>query len=76
VAKGEVELCLTQISEILPVKGVTLLGPLPPEIQNVTKLVAGISTRSSAVEAAKEFLTFLVRPSSRARLAEGGLEFR
>jgi len=76
VAKVEVELCVTQISEILPVKGVTLLGPLPPEVQNVTTLVAAISTRSSAVEAAMEFLTFLVRPSSRAKFAEGGLEFR
>ena len=76
VAKGEVELCVTQISEILPVDGVRLLGPLPPEVQNVTTLVAGISTRSSAIEAAREFLMFLVRPSSRAKFAEGGLESR
>lgn len=67
---------MTQISEILPVKGVTLVGPLPPDVQNVTTLVAAVSTRSSAVEAAMEFLTFLVRPSSRAKFAEGGLEFR
>ena len=76
VAKGEVELCVTQISEILPVKGVRLLGPLPPELQNVTILVAAISTRSTVVEAAREFLMFLVRPSSRAKFVEGGLEFR
>lgn len=76
VTKGEVELCVTQISEILPVKGVRLLGPLPPDIQRVTTLVAAISTRSSAVEAALEFLKFLARPSSRTKFAEGGLEFR
>jgi molybdate transport system substrate-binding protein len=75
VAKGEVELSVTQISEILPVKGVTLVGPLPPDVQNVTTLVAAISTRSSVVEAAKEFLKFLVRPSSRAKFAKGGLDF-
>lgn len=76
VAKGAVELCVTQISEILPVRGVKLVGPLPPDVQNVTTLVAAISTRSSVVEAAKEFLNFLVRPLSRTKFAEGGLDFR
>jgi molybdate transport system substrate-binding protein len=36
IAKGEAELGIHQISEILPVKGVTLVGPLPAEIQNYT----------------------------------------
>src|SRR5215510_9169834 len=42
VAKGEAELGIHQISEILPVKGVTLVGPLPAEIQNYTVYAAGV----------------------------------
>jgi hypothetical protein len=45
-------------------------------VQNVPRLVAAISTRSGAAEAAREFLTFLVRPSFRWKFAEGGLRFR
>jgi hypothetical protein len=45
-------------------------------VQNVPTPVAAISTRSGAAEAAREFLTFLVRPSFRWKFAEGGLEFR
>src|SRR5262249_25670514 len=42
IAKGEAELGIHQISEILPVKGVTLVGPLPADIQNYTVYAAGI----------------------------------
>ena len=43
VASGEAEIAVHQISEIMPVKGVTLVGPLPAEIQNTTTYAAGIS---------------------------------
>src|SRR5262245_2723873 len=43
VARGEAELGIHQISEILPVKGTVLVGPLPKEIQNYTVYAAGIS---------------------------------
>jgi molybdate transport system substrate-binding protein len=76
VAKGEVELCVHQISEILPVKGVTLVGPLPPDVQKITTFVAAVSARSSMMEAAKAFLTFLTRPSLAAKFSEAGLDYR
>jgi molybdate transport system substrate-binding protein len=76
VAKGEVELCVHQISEILPVRGVTFVGPLPRDVQCVTTFAAAISGQSSSVEAAKAFLTFLSRPSFKAQFAKAALDYR
>jgi molybdate transport system substrate-binding protein len=53
IARGEAELGIHQISEILPVKGVTLVGPLPAEIQNYTVYAAGIGANAKEAEAAK-----------------------
>jgi tetratricopeptide (TPR) repeat protein len=76
VAEGEVELCVHQISEILLVKGVTLVGPLPRDVQRVTTFAAALSARSNAAEAAIEFLSFLARPSFKARFARAGLDYQ
>jgi molybdate transport system substrate-binding protein len=76
VAKGEVELGVTQISEILPVKGVTLVGPFPRDVQNVTTFAVALFTRANAAEAARAFFTFLTRPAFRTKFADAGLDFR
>jgi len=64
VAKGEAELGIHQISEILPVKGVTLVGPLPAEIQNYTVYAAGISAHAKESDAAKALLKTLTSPAA------------
>jgi ABC-type molybdate transport system substrate-binding protein len=76
VAKGEVELCVTQISEILVAKGVTLVGPLPRDLQYVSTFVAALASRPSVAEAARGFLEFLVRPSFRAKFVEAGMDYQ
>jgi molybdate transport system substrate-binding protein len=76
VARGEAELCVHQISEILPVKGATLVGPLPRELQKVTVYSAALPTRATAGEPAKAFVEFLARPALKARLAAAGLDFK
>lgn len=76
VAKGEVELVVHQISEILPVKGVTLVGPLPGELQKLTVYSAGLAAKSAQPEAARAFIAFLTRPAFKARLAQAGLDYR
>jgi molybdate transport system substrate-binding protein len=76
VAKGEVELCVHQISEILPVKGVTLVGPLPRETQRVTTFAVALSARASAAEAGRAFLAFVTRAGFKAKFAEAGLDYR
>lgn len=72
VARGEAEVVLHQISEILPVKGVTLLGGLPSEIQLVTTYSGGLAPNAS--EPAKAFLAYLVGPDADAVLKAAGME--
>jgi molybdate transport system substrate-binding protein len=76
VAKGEVELVAHQISEIVPVKGVTLVGPLPKDLQKVTIYAAGIAAKSTAPELGRGFIAFLMRPALRPKFAEAGLDYK
>jgi molybdate transport system substrate-binding protein len=76
VAKGEVEMCVHQISEIMPVKGVTLVGPLPKDVQHVTTFAVAVSARASEAEAARAFLAFVSRPDFKAMFAKAGLDYR
>jgi molybdate transport system substrate-binding protein len=76
VAKGDVELVAHQISEIVPVKGVTLVGPLPKELQKLTIYSAGVAAKSTAPELARGFIAFLTRAEFRPRFAAAGLDYK
>jgi molybdate transport system substrate-binding protein len=76
VARGEAEMAVHQISEILPVKGVTLVGPLPRELQKVTVYSAALPVRAAATEPAKAFVEFMARPAFKSRLAAAGLDYK
>jgi molybdate transport system substrate-binding protein len=76
VAKGEVEMVVHQISEIVPVKGVTLVGPLPKDVQKVTIYSAGIATKAAAPDAARAFVAFLASPAVKPKLAAAGLDYK
>ncbi len=71
---GEADLAIHQISEILAVKGATLVGPLPREIQNYTTYAGGLGTGSAQVEAGKALIAFLNGDVARRVLAEKGME--
>jgi|ERR1700685_2754881 len=62
IADGEAEIGIHQISEILPVKGAVLVGPLPAEIQNFTVYSAGMSTAAKDGAAARALVKFLAGP--------------
>ena len=64
VAKGEAELGFQQLSELLNVEGIEVLGPLPEGIQVVTVFSAGVCVASQAHEAARAVLEFLVSPAA------------
>ena len=76
VANGEVEMVVHQISEIVPVKGVTLVGPLPKELQKITIYSAGVAAKSPHADVARGFAAFLARPTLRAKFAEAGLDYK
>jgi molybdate transport system substrate-binding protein len=74
VANGEAEIGLFNISEILPVKGVTLVGPLVPELQSYITFSAALDLRSRASGPAASFLRALSAPQAREAWRSGGFE--
>jgi molybdate transport system substrate-binding protein len=73
VADGRADVVVQQISEVLAVPGVTLVGPLPPEIQNLTVYAGAIAAGSAVPDAAKAFLATLAGPEARSVLATKGM---
>jgi molybdate transport system substrate-binding protein len=73
VADGTAELGITFISELLPNKGVKVVGPIPPPIELVVPYVAGVASGSQQAEAARAFIAFLTRPAARERFTTAGL---
>ncbi len=74
VAKGEAEIAFQQISELMPVKGIDYIGPIPEEIQHVTIFSAGTSARAKQPEAARVLTRFLTSRSVVPVLAKHGLD--
>jgi molybdate transport system substrate-binding protein len=74
VARGEAELGIHQISEILPVKGVTLVGPLPADVQNYTVYAAALGAQAKESDAAKALLKALSGPAAAEVLKSKGME--
>ncbi len=73
VAKGEAELAVQQISELMEVPGVDIVGKLPAEIGSETIFSAGLFAASSRQDAAQAFVAFLSTPSAAAAIASSGL---
>lgn len=74
VAKGEAELGFQQISELLPIPGADLVGPLPDEVQKITVFSAGVVVGSKDPAAAKSLIAFLASPAAAPILRKSGLE--
>jgi molybdate transport system substrate-binding protein len=74
VAKGEAELGVAQASEIAPVAGAQLVGPLPGELGSITVFSAAIGTDSKAAEATKSLIRFLTAPNAGSGFKAKGFE--
>jgi molybdate transport system substrate-binding protein len=74
VASGDAVIVFHQISEIRPVKGVTLVGPLPAEIQLVTTYSAALATGAANPEPAKAFLAAIAGPLGKAAADAVGMD--
>jgi len=74
VAAGEAEIGFQQVSELLPVKGVDYLGPLPADIQEATVFSAGVHSAATAAEAGRALLRFLTAPEAAPVIRKTGME--
>jgi molybdate transport system substrate-binding protein len=74
VAKGEIELGMVVITQIMTTPGVELVGPIPRELQYYVRWSGGVSTNSAAAEVAKELIRFLASPTALPVLKAQGME--
>jgi molybdate transport system substrate-binding protein len=74
VARGDAELGIQLISEIVSVPGAELLGPLPAELQTINVISAGIVTTASEPDAARTLLKFLSTPAAASVIKAAGME--
>ena len=74
VAKGELEIEVIAITQVLTTPGLDLAGPLPPEIQVYTVFEAAVSANSKAPEAARALINFLIGPAAIRAIKAQGME--
>jgi molybdate transport system substrate-binding protein len=74
VARGEAELGFQQVSELMPVAGIELVGKLPPELQKITVFAAGVTTNAAQPAAGAALIAFLASPEAGPTLIKSGLE--
>lgn len=74
VADGTVELGFQQLSELINLAGVEVVGPLPPAIQTITIFSGGVSANSTQPEAARAVLKFMASPAAADAKQRHGME--
>jgi len=74
VARGEAEIGFQQISELKPVKGIEIVGPLPAELQKITVFSAGLASNAPQPDAGKALIAFLSSKQAAPVIVASGLE--
>jgi molybdate transport system substrate-binding protein len=74
VRDGEVEVGLFLVTEALPVKGIRLVGILPPDLQGYVVYRAAVAAESASSQAASDFVKFLSDPGQRQHWVAAGFE--
>jgi molybdate transport system substrate-binding protein len=74
VARGEVALGFQQLSELMYLEGITVVGPLPDAIQIITTFSAGICRASQHTEAVRRLLAFMASPDAAATKRRNGMQ--
>jgi molybdate transport system substrate-binding protein len=74
IARGDAELGFQQVAELVPVRGIQYVGPLPPEIQNITVFSGGVHSGAAEPEAAAALVKFLTAPAAIPIITKHNLE--
>jgi molybdate transport system substrate-binding protein len=74
VARGDAEIGFQQVSELKPVEGIDIVGPLPDALQKITVFSASIASASKEPDAGKALIKFLASPAARAELIKSGMD--
>jgi molybdate transport system substrate-binding protein len=74
IARGEAEIGFQQMSELLPIAGIDVVGPLPADVQRVTVFAGGIASGSKHPDLARAYIRFLASPAAAKAVARTGLE--
>src|ERR1700722_11482548 len=72
--RGEADIGIQQMAELMAVDGIDVVGPLPPAIQMITPFVAGIPANASHADAGRAVIDFLITPDAKRVLKAKGLE--
>ncbi len=73
VARGEAQIGFQTISELLPIPGATVVGPIPDSVQKITWFSAGVLTSSTQAAAARALVKYLARPENADLMREKGM---
>ncbi len=74
VARGEAEIGLQQVSELLPIEGITYVGTLPESVQHYTFFSAGVASQSGNPQGTQQLLKFYTSPAAHKAIRDTGLE--
>ncbi len=74
VARGEAEIGFQQLSELLPVTGIDIVGLVPAELQKITVFSAGVAKNAQEPTAAKALIQFLSSPAAAPAIIKSGME--
>ena len=73
VARGDADIGFQQVSELLPIEGITYVGPIPDEAQKITVFSAGVTTNAKDPNTAKRLIAFLSSPEAAPIIAKTGM---
>jgi len=74
VSSGVVELGIAPVSEILPVRGVDLVGPFPKDVQSYVEMTGAVNVNAKQKDEAKKLLAFLIAPANLQEFKAKGME--
>jgi molybdate transport system substrate-binding protein len=74
IVEGEADIATTFISEVIPVKGAKVVGPLPGDLYNANSYTGSVHAKATQPEGARAFLRFMTNPAVRARWTAAGMD--